>query len=116
MSAPLPPCDHDECPPTHCKRMNFTRNDLSAELANRLAIPVDRAKGIVDQTLDVLTQALAEGKKVEFRGFGILDVVHRKPKSGRNPKNPSAGQYQIPARRMVRFRVGKQLFDKLNPE
>jgi nucleoid DNA-binding protein len=95
---------------------SFTRNDLASELAARLALPVDRAKGIVDQTLDVLMQALAKGQKVEFRGFGILDVVQRKPKIGRNPKNPNAGQYQIPARRMVRFRIGKQLFDTLNPD
>lgn len=94
----------------------FTRNELAIELSNRLAIPVDRAKGIVDQTLDVLVNVLGEGRKVEFRGFGILDVVQRKPKIGRNPRNPTAGQYLIPARRMVRFRIGKQLFDKLNPE
>ena len=94
---------------------NFTRNELANTLSQRLAIPVDRAKGVVDQTLDALAEALAAGQKVEFRGFGIFDVVNRKPKIGRNPKNPSAGQYQIPARRMVRFRVGKQLFDKLNP-
>ena len=96
--------------------MNFTRSELAEELSNRLAIPVDRAKGVVDQTLDVLTEALAGGKKVEFRGFGILDVVERKPKIGRNPRNPEAGQYQIPARRVVRFRVGKQLFARLNPD
>lgn len=95
--------------------MNFTRNELALELSKRLALPVDRAKGVVDQTLAVLATALVEGKKVEFRGFGILDVVVRKAKIGRNPKNPAAGQYQIPARRMVRFRVGKQLFDQLNP-
>lgn len=94
---------------------NFTRNDLALRLSERLALPVDRAKGIVDHTLDTLMEALVEGKKVEFRGFGIFDVVHRKPKIGRNPKNPEAGQYQIPARRMVRFRVGTALFDKLNP-
>lgn len=95
--------------------MNFTRNELALELSKRLAIPVDRAKGVVDQTLAVLEEALVAGKKVEFRGFGILDVVMRKAKVGRNPKNPGAGQYQIPARKMVRFRVGKQLFDRLNP-
>jgi len=96
--------------------MNFTRNELALELARRLAVPVDRAKGIVDQTLDVLTEALVAKKKIEFRGFGIFDVVERKPKIGRNPKNPAAGQYLIPARSMVRFRVGTNLFDKLNPE
>lgn len=94
---------------------NFTRNELATVLSQRLALPVDRAKGIVDQTLLILTETLAAGQKVEFRGFGIFDVVNRKPKVGRNPKNPAAGQYQIPARRMVRFRVGKQLFDLLNP-
>jgi DNA-binding protein HU-beta len=94
---------------------NFTRSTLALALSQRLAMPVDRAKGVVDQTLEILTEALTAEQKVEFRGFGIFDVVHRKPKIGRNPKNPAAGQYQIPARRMVRFRVGKQLFDKLNP-
>ncbi len=94
---------------------NFTRNELAVELSRRLALPVDRAKGIVDHTLEVLAESLVAGKKVEFRGFGIFDVVQRKPKIGRNPRNPAAGQYQIPARRMVRFRVGRMLFDKLNP-
>lgn len=95
--------------------MNFTRNELAVELSKRLSMPVDRAKGVVDVTLDTLASALLEGRKVEFRGFGILDVVKRRAKIGRNPKNPAAGQYQIPERRMVRFRVGKQLFDRLNP-
>lgn len=95
--------------------MNFTRDELAGELANRLSMPLDRAKGIVDQTIEVLTQALADGKKVEFRGFCMLDVVQRKAKIGRNPKKPD-DQYRIPARRMVRFRVGKHLFAKLNPD
>lgn len=112
----LPPCDHDECPLTHCKQMsNFTRNELATEISKRLLLPVDRAKGVVDHVLMVLEEALVAGKKIEFRGFGTMDVVLRKAKIGRNPKNPAAGQYAIPARKMVRFRVGKQLFDRLNP-
>lgn len=94
----------------------FTRNKLAFELSQRLAIPVDRAKGIVEQTFDILAKTLEAGTKIEFRGFGIFDVVLRKAKIGRNPKNPSAGQYQIPAHRTVRFRPGKRLFYKLNSE
>lgn len=94
---------------------NFTRNELAVELSKRVALPVDRAKGIIDHVLMALEDALVAGKKIEFRGFGTLDVVLRKAKVGRNPKNPAAGQYAIPARKMVRFRVGKQLFDRLNP-
>ena len=95
---------------------NFTRNNLAVELSLKLDIPVDRAKFIVDRTFDVLSEALLDGKRLEFRNFGHFDVVDRKEKVGRNPANPSAGQYLIPARRMVRFRIGKHLFDKLNPE
>lgn len=95
---------------------NFTRTELANELSKRLAMPVDRAKGIVDQTLDALTEALATKKKVEFRGFGIFEVVLRKPKIGRNPRRPQAGQYQIPSRQLVRFRTGTNLFARLNPE
>lgn len=95
---------------------NFTRNDLAAELSRRMDMPVDRAKGVVDQTLDALCEALAAKKNLEFRGFGMFDVVQRKAKIGRNPRNPAAGQYQIPERCMVRFRVGKHLFQKLNPD
>lgn len=95
---------------------NFTRNDLAVELSLKLDIPVDRAKNIVDKSFDALIDALTDGKRLQFRNFGLFDVVERKPKVGRNPKNPQAGQYQIPARKMVRFRIGKQLFDRLNPE
>src|SRR5574337_1766541 len=95
---------------------NFTRNDLAVELSLKLDIPVDRAKCVVDTTFNSLIDALTEGKRLQFRNFGLFDVVERKPKVGRNPKAPEAGQYQIPARKMVRFRIGKELFDKLNPE
>lgn len=95
--------------------MNYTRNELALELSKRLAVPVDRAKGIVDQTLTAISDALLDGHKIEFRGFGVLDVVKRKAKVGRNPKKPAAGEYLIPPRNMVRFRAGKQLFDRLNP-
>lgn len=94
----------------------FTRNDLAEELSQRLALPVDRCKGIVDSAILALTNALASHKKVEFRGFGAFDVVQRKSKVGRNPKKPQDGQYCIPAHKSVRLRIGKDLFNKLNPE
>lgn len=95
---------------------NLTRNDLAVELSLKLDIPVDKSKTIVEATIDVLLATLASGKSVEFRGFGVFDVVNRKQKIGRNPRKPSAGQYLIPARRAVRFRAGKHLHALLNPE
>ena len=94
----------------------YTRNDLAADIGERLALPVSQARSVVDQALDAIAKALADGKRVEFRHFGTLEPVQRKPKVGRNPMNAGAGLYHIPARRMVRFRASGHLFNLLNPD
>ena len=43
---------------------------------------------VVHHTLDCISAALAEGRKVELRNFGVFDVVTRKARVGRNPKTP----------------------------
>jgi len=95
---------------------SYNRYALAVDLSLRLAIPIDRAKGVIDQTIDALTEALVGGRKVEFRDFGILEVVRQKQKVGRNPANPTGGNYLIPARNKVRFRTGNKLFNRLNPQ
>tara|TARA_B100000579_G_scaffold50959_1_gene35490 strand:+ start:167 stop:499 length:333 start_codon:yes stop_codon:yes gene_type:complete len=63
---------------------------------------------IVHHALDCISDALAEGRKVELRNFGVFDVVTRKARVGRNPKNPTV-TVQIPPKKTVRFRPGKEL-------
>ena len=94
----------------------FTRNEFAVILSSKLDIPVDRAKGIVDHVITILGSAILESRKIEFRNFGLFEVIQRKPKIGRNPLKPNDGQYQIPARKVVRFKIGKELFEKLNPD
>jgi integration host factor subunit beta len=95
---------------------SFTRNDLATELAARQNCSVESAKATVEHIITAVSSALSAGKKVEFRGFGVLEVVQRKPKIGRNPKDPSGGTYTIPARAVVKFRAGKELDETLNRE
>lgn len=92
----------------------YTRNDLAADLADQLKVPVSQTKQMVGFIVDRLTQVMAAGRKVEFRGFGIFVPQVRKGKVGRNPKHPENGTCTIPARKIVRFRVGKGLDLKLN--
>jgi len=62
---------------------------------------------IVDVILETMTMALAQGKRIEIRGFGSLYVRGQKGKVFRNPKT---GQiHQVPPRRRVIFRAGKDL-------
>ncbi|MBR5522653.1 MAG: integration host factor subunit beta [Akkermansia sp.] len=63
---------------------------------------------IVQKVVDEITSALSKGNKVVIRNFGTFIVKEVKPKVGRNPKNP-AKDVPIPARSVVKFKVGKTL-------
>lgn len=65
-------------------------------------------KDIVHRILDILLVSLAQGRNVELRNFGVLEVQVRKPRVGRNPTNPDK-DVVIPKRAIVKFKAGKEL-------
>ena len=69
---------------------------------------------IVGTILDDIAEALANGDRVELRGFGTFSVRHRPSRSGRNPSNGEAvfvGEKWMPF-----FRAGKEMQERLNPK
>ena len=67
---------------------------------------------IVNTIFNEISQSLAEGKRVELRGFGAFSVQHRKERTGRNPRTGES--IQIPASKRPKFTVGKALKDSVN--
>ena len=61
---------------------------------------------MVQLTLDSITGALASGRDVELRNFGVFEVRLTKARVGRNPKDPGI-DVPIPARATVKFKSGK---------
>jgi nucleoid DNA-binding protein len=94
---------------------NYTRRELATALAGRLKITAKDARKITEAMVDLLTDCFVNGQKIELRNFGVFSVVTRKAKVGRNPRNPTAGVYEIPPKQVVRFKAGKELDSKLNP-
>ena len=58
--------------------------------------------------------AMARGERIELRGFGVFTVVPHKSGMGRNPR--TGEQIPIPVGKTVRFRPGKELRPRENPE
>jgi integration host factor subunit beta len=54
-----------------------------------------------------LSQALAEGRRIEMRGFGTFQVVRLEARVGRNPK--TGARVDIPVKGVPRFKASKQL-------
>jgi len=69
-------------------------------------------ENIVNAILNEITEALANGNRVELRGFGAFSVKNRKPRIGRNPRTGESvevGEKWVPF-----FKTGKELRQRLN--
>lgn len=57
--------------------------------------------------LDTITNALANGEKVQILGFGTFEVRERSARTGRNPQ--TGEEMQIAASKAPAFKAGKEL-------
>ena len=69
-------------------------------------------ENIVNAILTEITEALAEGDRVELRGFGAFSVKHRAPRIGRNPR--TGDRVEVEEKWVPFFKTGKDLRDRLN--
>ena len=67
---------------------------------------------IVSTVFDEISAALAEGDRVELRGFGAFSVKVRDSRVGRNPR--TGATVQVARKAVPFFKTGKQLRDMLN--
>jgi integration host factor subunit beta len=92
----------------------MTRSELIILVANRLPYLTQKdAEIIVDTVFDSMIESLAQGDRIEIRGFGSFAVKHRDDREGRNPK--TGEPVHIPAKRLPHFKIGKELFERINP-
>jgi integration host factor subunit beta len=67
---------------------------------------------IVNTIFDRITDAMAQGNRVELRGFGAFSVKKRDPRLGRNPRTGEA--VEVDEKHVPFFKTGKLLRDRLN--
>ena len=85
---------------------NLTKRDLVVSIAEKTALTQQEVFSVIQLTLDGITDALANGKGVEFREFGVFTTRLTKQRVGRNPKKPTE-TVVIPPRAIVKFKAGK---------
>lgn len=91
---------------------NFTKRDIVLDIYDRTGFPQKEVREVVQLTLNAIARALAEGRNVELRNFGVFEVQIRKARIGRNPNKPEK-DVEIPTRAVIKFKAGKELRTKL---
>jgi DNA-binding protein HU-beta len=66
-----------------------------------------QAARVIDSMLEHITRVLKRGERASLVGFGTFTIARRRARTGRNPQTGTP--ITIPARRVVRFSVGKSL-------
>jgi len=91
----------------------MTRSQLINRLAEKFPQLVAKdAEFAVRTILDAMSGTLAEGNRIEIRGFGSFALSHRPPRVGRNPK--SGETVQVPEKRVPHFKPGKNLRERVD--
>src|SRR6266851_5253855 len=88
--------------------MNVTKRDLVIRISNETGLIQQQVLDVIQKTLDYIAEALAKGKTVELRNFGVFEVKVRKARIGRNPNAPET-DVPIPERAVVKFKPGKEM-------
>ena len=83
------------------------KQDLIQKVVERTGLVRTKAEAAVDTIFDTMKTALAEGDRIELRGFGVFTVKPRKTGVGRNPR--TGAEVIIAPGKAVRFKPGKEL-------
>jgi integration host factor subunit beta len=85
----------------------MTKAELVEKVANQINLTKKQTEVVVNTVFQSITDSLAEGDKVELRGFGSFRIRERNARVGRNPK--SGEKVEVPAKKVPFFKAGKEL-------
>jgi len=89
----------------------MNKKDLVKALSDKMGITKKESGDFIDAFVEVVTETLAKGDDVKLVGFGTFEVSDRKARKGVNPQTRKP--IKIPARRVPKFKPGKELKDKV---
>ncbi|MCP0914767.1 MULTISPECIES: integration host factor subunit beta [Legionella] len=89
------------------------KSELIANLAAKMThLPEKQVTQSVNQILELMSDALIEGKRIEIRGFGSFSLHYRPP---RNAHNPKTGEKVVTeAKYSPHFKPGKALRERVD--
>ena len=92
---------------------SLTKSDLIDNLSrNQGHLAYRDVELAVKSLIEMMSNALSTGERIEIRGFGSFSLHYRPPRTGRNPK--SGEKVDLPGKFVPHFKPGKELRDRAN--
>ena len=90
----------------------MNKSELIAAIAAKTGETKKNAEASLNALIDVVTETLVKGDKVQLVGFGTFEVSMRAEREGRNPQTGET--MKIAACKAPKFKAGKALKDMVN--
>ena len=91
----------------------MTKSELIEILSRRQPhLKSDDVDLAVKSLVEMMGGALAQGERIEIRGFGSFSLHYRPPRLGRNPK--TGDSVALPAKHVPHFKPGKELRERVS--
>lgn len=90
----------------------MNKTELIAAVAEQASLSKKDADKAVSAVIAAISNALAEGDKVQLVGFGTFEVRAREARIGKNPR--TGEEIKIAASKVPAFKAGKPLKDAVN--
>ena len=91
----------------------MTKSEVIERIAGKqLHLPVKDVELSIKQILALMSDSLANGERIEIRGFGSFSLHYRAPRIGRNPK--TGEPVSLSGKHVPHFKPGKDLKLQVN--
>ncbi len=90
----------------------MNKTELVAAMAEKSELSKKDSEKALKAFIDVVSEELQKGEKIQLVGFGTFEVAERAAREGRNPLTGET--MQIKASKAPKFKAGKALKDAVN--
>ena len=90
----------------------MNKTELVAAMAEKAELSKKDSEKALKAFIDVVSEELQKGEKIQLVGFGTFEVSERAARTGKNPQ--TGAEIKIPASKAPKFKAGKALKDSLN--
>ena len=96
---------------TTIKGHTVAKRTIAERIAERLDLGQTTTLQVVQTFLDEMIDELAKGNRLEFRDFGVFELVQRRPRTALNPK--TLERVPVPPKVVVKFKPGRLMKERV---
>ncbi|RHK52957.1 MULTISPECIES: HU family DNA-binding protein [Clostridia] len=90
----------------------MTKPELVSAMSEKTGVSKKDAAASIDAFVEIISDVLKHGDKLQLVGFGTFEVSERAARTGRNPQ--TGEDIKIPAAKIPKFKAGAALKNAVN--